>query len=413
MATSKSGPVKPPLLDLEARKAEGANTADVSGKKNSAFGFSTLANAIPVATIAAGAIGTLLGATLAFGFAAFGFWPQPATPPNTTSLDIATLERRMDNIEATDRADMQNFSEFEQRINTLEVDNLAKTATDNETLESLKREIADLPQTPGNTPPVDLTPLEAQIAALNARIDAIPANPPAQDTSALSENLAQARTEIAALTTRLAALETAADQSLTAMGDFEEKLTELATRPAPESPPAMAAQLPLALSGFETAIRNGRPYESALQALATALPALEIPPVLAANAAKGLPSPERISRDLANAIPAMLAAKPADPNASWNDKLVDRAKSLLALRPTGAVDGDTPEAIIARLEDALIHQDFIAASALIKDLPQPMRAAANKIPAAIARLAAAQNFTSAARTTALAPPKQPEAENAQ
>lgn len=197
------------------------------------------------------------------------------------------------------------------------------------------------------------------------------------------------------------------------MGELEEELTELATRPAPETPAVMDGQLPLALSGFEAAIRNGRPYESELQALATALPTLEIPPVLTANAAQGLPSPERISRDLANTIPAILAAKPADPNAGWSDKLVDRAKSLLALRPTRDITGDTPEAIIAQLEDALTHQDFIAASALIKDLPQAMRAAADKIPAAIARLATAQNFTRTARTTALAPPKQPEAETSQ
>ena len=71
------------------------------------------------------------------------------------------------------------------------------------------------------------------------------------------------------------------------------------------------------------------------------------------------------------------------------------------MRPTGAVEGDSPDAIIARLEAAVAARDFSAAQAEMNALPASMQAAAGPLVDDIARLAAADDFLAQLRENAL------------
>jgi hypothetical protein len=74
-------------------------------------------------------------------------------------------------------------------------------------------------------------------------------------------------------------------------------------------------------------------------------------------------------------------------------------RGLLAIRPSGEMTGDSPEAVLSRLEAAIERRDFTAASPLFGALPEQMQTLAGNLPAEIAALAAAETFLAAQRTT--------------
>ncbi len=73
----------------------------------------------------------------------------------------------------------------------------------------------------------------------------------------------------------------------------------------------------------------------------------------------------------------------------------------MALRPAEEIAGDTPEAVVSRLEGAVKRHDFASAATLLAQLPQPMQAAAGELGAAIAAHAAADTFLAGLRAQAL------------
>jgi len=416
MEERKSGPVKPPVLDLEARNktagttgakpadkpatnakpaagtgaAAAAKTPDSEKPKSEKPAAGAPASSLPLLALT-GVGGAVLGAGLAFGIATFGLWPQPPIAPDTTSADISTLEQRIGDIEASRGNSAEEIASLGTRLDDVETGLRSEIAS---ATQALDEKIAALPAN-GDT---DLTPLQNQIAELSTRLDAIAAGASTDQANALGADLAALRQDIDALNARQS-------EAQSAVTDLTGKLNTVTSQiEAPPSAETSAnAQLPLALSGFETATLYGRPFAAELQTLKTALPGLAIPEILASQAATGLVAPETLERDLAKAIPAMLAARPTDPKAGWQDALMNRAQSLLALRPTGDAEGNSPDAVIARLETAIARRQFGTANTLMQSLPQPMQQAADELPAHLASLATAEQFAASARSAALAP----------
>src|SRR5690606_34906339 len=126
--------------------------------------------------------------------------------------------------------------------------------------------------------------------------------------------------------------------------------------------------------------------------VAAALPDLAVPDPLTAAAGTGLATPEALSARFVAVLPEMLAAGSADEPRTWQDSAGNWLQSLLALRPAEEVEGDTPAAIVSRLEAALGRRDYAAAVELFAALPPGMRAAAGDLPDAVAARAAAQAF---------------------
>jgi hypothetical protein len=100
-------------------------------------------------------------------------------------------------------------------------------------------------------------------------------------------------------------------------------------------------------------------------------------------------------------VPDILAGRTAESTGDWGQDALEWAKALLALRPAEEIEGDTPEAIVSRLEGAVSRHEFEAATALLVQLPEPMQAAAGDLGAAIASHAAAQSFVAGLRAQAL------------
>lgn len=383
-AESKTGPVKPPVLDLKARETGAGKPEAKPAPTKEAPTRPKPTDAAPASggfAFGAAIAGGALGLAAAYGLAWFGLWPTTPAPTAPADPRLAQFATAIPELETVTRTSQSELAALSQRVSALEA-----------------AEPVTAPPTAASEP-VDLSGVEGDIAALAARIDALAAAPaPAADSSA-TEAL---RTEMAALGTRLDEVAARLGTAEAGLRSLETSVTET-TATLAEQPSDIGAvlQLPLILSGFETAFATGRPFATELAALRAAAPDATVPTAIANKAESGLTRPDVIASRFAAVLPAMLAGRPADADAQWQDGALDWFRSAIALRPTGEIEGDTPEALISRLEGAIARRDFLTAEALLSSLPEPMRAAGEDVPALVAEQAEAARFLDGLRAAAL------------
>ena len=354
----------------------------------------------------AAAAGAILGTVLTYLMV--NVLPFPSTAPVIAdpAEQLTTLDGRL--------------AALEQRVPTLEESAMDTQVSLDTTIAQLDSGIADVKASitaletrlgqvqasiPAAAPPVDLAPITGQLDTLESRVTAIAAGASSADAAALAESLNVIETSLAGLNSRL-------DQADARLGEIDALRAELDTAKA-----AIAAQtrqlggadigpavkLPLVVSGLETAFAAGRPYSAELASLRALLPGLEVPAPVAAAAETGLQRPDALAAQFRAAVPDILAGRAAQSTGDWGKDAIEWAKGLLALRPTGEMQGNTPEAIVSRLEAAVERHDFVAAAALLAQLPEPMQSAAGEAAASIRARADADGFIAGLRAQALAP----------
>lgn len=351
-------------------------------------------SAISIAAVVGAILGTLLT------YAAVNVLPLPGSGPAfadpTPRLDamaggIDDLTGRVADLEASTRKTQVSLD--------------ATIAQLDSSLAELRQSIAAIPA----PQPVDLSPVEAEIKTLEDRIAAIGAGASSADAEALASNISDLQSGIAELKSGLDRLDQhvgATDTSVAALGtDLAAAKQAIAaqnqTLGGAEVSPAV--RLPLVVSGLETAFANGRSYADELNSLTTLLPDLSVPPAVAQGATGGLPRPDLVAQRFSAAMPAILAGRTATAGNDWTQNAVEWVKALLALRPSGEIEGNSPDAVVSRLEAAVNRRDFVGASDLLDQLPPPMRAAAGDVGTDIRELATAEAFLSGLRSQALAP----------
>ena len=379
-ADTKSGAVKPPVLDLKARETTAKPELKDSGTAKpgpTEKPRPTEKPAAPATTagfpIAATLAGGVLGLAAAYGLAWAGLWPAVPTPAVTPDPRLASFATAIPELETVTQTTQSELATLNQRIGALEDAPAVATA-----------------ETP------DLTAIGTEVATLSGRIDALSSAP--ADTAGLDT----LRSDLSAVAGRL-------DEMAARLGTAEAGLRTLdttvsetsATLAGQPSDIGAVLQLPLILSGFETAFASGRPYATELGALRAAVPDAAIPTDIANAATTGLARPDAIARRFAEVLPAMLAGKPADPDAQWQDGALDWFASAIALRPTGEMEGDSPAAVMSRIVGAVERRDFASAGTLLASLPATMQAAAEDVPALIASQAEAARFLDTLRSQAL------------
>ncbi len=412
MADRKPGAVKPPVIDLKAREAgSGAATpVEDTATQEQAAGEkpqerpadaprsappprpqARLAmpwSAIAIAAVAGGAFGT----ALTYGAAALLPLPDrraeiadPAPELAALSGDIGTLATRLDALEQQARRTQVSLDATITQLDT--------------GLRTLTQSIAEASTA---STPVDLAPLQAQIAALEDRLTVTAAGAGGGDATALAETLSKTEdglaavtAQVATLTQQLAAQQAALDTARAAIATQNQSLGDGAVPPA--------VRLPLLVAAFESALGNGRPFAAELAAVTALLPDLEVPPVVAAAAATGLPRPDAVAEAVRGAVPAILAGRAAVGTGDLGVDALEWVKGLLAIRPVGEIEGDTPEAIVSRLEAAADRRDFASAASLLSALPPAMQAAAGPLVSDIGALAAADQFVTSLRVRSLGP----------
>lgn len=307
------------------------------------------------------------------------------------------------------------MASLDTRVTALESKIGEANATDAAAIQKLQQTVDQLQSAPPPPPPSDVDALKDQLKTLSGRLDTLAAAKPAPsgDTTALTASLEQLQDDIAALSQKVSALDDRQAKTSSAVSGLSDSLTGL-NSDVQQNKSALAEQiaaarnrdvagirLPLLASSLEDAFATGRPYADELGSLGRLAPEITVPASVAAAADKGLPMAQKLRQDLEDAVPAMLAAAPGRADAGVGDRLVGWLKGVLAIRPAGAVSGDGPDAQIARIEAAVERGDYRMASNLIGGLPEPMRKAAGTLPAELEAAADGETLLDAVRSKAL------------
>jgi hypothetical protein len=382
---ARPGPLKPPVLEGTARPSAAGKPGDSTSPDKAAkppadkLAASTVTPKPPVAheestggnAWLAGLVGGALGLGAAYGLAWFGLWPTLPQAPAPADPRLAQFATAIPELETVTGTVQDELSTLTSRVGALE------TAA------------ADAPAAAASgTDPV----VTEELAALAARLDELAAAPSAAPDTAALDSLEAELTTLRAETAATAAQLAEANQQLAS-------LSQAASDEAGAD--AATIRLPLIFSGLESAFLSGRPFETELAALRQALPETLVPEAVAGRASSGLPQPETVEAQLQAALPDMLAGRPTTADAGWQDATADWFRGLVAMRPAEAVEGNSPDAIIARLEAAVERRDFAAAETELDALPETMRRAAEPFAADISSLAAAQSFLGQFRTQVL------------
>lgn len=215
-----------------------------------------------------------------------------------------------------------------------------------ERLSGIEQKLAEAPPASSGTP-VDISGLEGTIASMTAELETV--------KTALAESQRQQEATRNELSNRL--------------NTAEQKLQE------PGSDARMARAV--AATALKTAIERGGPFLAELDALASVAPDDAAVAGLKEDAATGVPS----RADLARAFPPIANTMlDALQNTGAEDgvlsRLMNSASSLVRVREVGNVEGDAPEAIIARIENKIVNGDLKGAALEWDTLPEKAKAAA-------------------------------------
>ena len=244
----------------------------------------------------------------------------------------------------------------------------------------MRQEIDALRQATASPPAAAADPqLVSRIDALESLVAQRP------DDTALQERLAsveqqlqsaqaETRETVSANTARLGELQGRLDQA-------EAKLNE----PGAEEAAARA----IAAAALKAAIDRGGTFTAELDTFSAVAPDSQVAGQLRPYAAEGVPTRVQLVERFASARDAILdAVSGPEENQNIASRLMSSAFSVVKVRRTGDAEGDSPEAVVARMENALKTGDLVAAANEWNALPQSARdASANFKQALDARIA--------------------------
>ncbi|MCJ8149800.1 COG4223 family protein [Shinella sedimenti] len=248
-------------------------------------------------------------------------------------------------------------------------DDAALSSLANE-VEALKARLAETP----SAAPVDLQPLETRLAALE-KSTADGGGAP----GAAPESVTKLEGDVSRLNSELAGLRDQIARTSEAVGTTESQLTERIAAAeqkldTPRSDIEMAKAV--AASALKTAIDRGGPYLAELEAFASVAPDDPSIAGLRAHAAVGVASRADLAADFQKTADAILdAVHQPDGEQGIMSRLMSSAASAIRVRPVGSIEGDSPEAVVARIENKLQNGDFKGAQIEWQTLPEKGQAA--------------------------------------
>ena len=231
---------------------------------------------------------------------------------------------------------------------------------------ALKDQIAQLP-VPEAAPAVDLAPINATVADLATRLDALESQPaqPA-DTTALSDAVAKLQADLAALKASGPVPANVAALTAEAEARLQEAEAQAAQIAAEAEALASKAARTAALGRLQTAIDGGAPYAELLPGLG-----LSVPAALQDHAGTGLPSLTALQDGFPHAARlALESALRADMGDSWTERATSFFRSQTGARSLTPQDGNDPDAVLSRAEAALASGDLDTTLSELANLPQ-------------------------------------------
>ncbi|OAV54826.1 hypothetical protein A6U98_09725 [Rhizobium sp. WYCCWR10014] len=232
-------------------------------------------------------------------------------------------------------------------------------------IDGLKQAVANLAANPAST---DDGELAKRVAALEtaAKAPAVAAPADSANVDALNQKIAELTGQVDQLRSTLAQ---SSEQQTTNGADIAKRLEE-AEKKLNEPREDVAVARAIAAAALKAAIDRGGPFLAELDTFAGVAPDDPAVADLKAFAETGIPSRAELVGEVPDVATAIVeAVNQPDPNQSWSDRLMSSAKSLVSVRPVGNIEGESVEAIAARMEDKVKSGDLPGASAEWNNLP--------------------------------------------
>ncbi len=232
-------------------------------------------------------------------------------------------------------------------------------------IDGLKQAVANLAANPASA---DNGELEKRVAALEtaAKAPAVAAPADSGNVEALNQKIAELTGQVDQLRSTLAQ---SSEQQTTNGADIAKRLEE-AEKKLNEPREDVAVARAIAAAALKAAIDRGGPFLAELDTFAGVAPDDPAVADLRAFAETGIPSRAELVGEVPDVATAIVeAVNQPDPNQSWSDRLMSSAKSLVSVRPVGNIEGESVEAIAARMEDKVKSGDLPGASAEWNNLP--------------------------------------------
>jgi hypothetical protein len=217
--------------------------------------------------------------------------------------------------------------------------------------------------------------LAAQITTLSAAVEQLKTTVSGAGSEAVAE-LQSKLTALESTVTQLPAGGAAGDPTASAAFQaLAAKVAALEAAPA-ASGDAKSVATAIAASGLKAAIDRGGSFMNELETYASVVPASADVEALRGLAAKGVPSQQDLLAGFGDAASAMIAAATVpDPNIGILQRLTESAKGLVKARRVGDIEGDEPDAVVARMEVALQRGDLAGMLTLSEKLPEASKVA--------------------------------------
>jgi hypothetical protein len=227
----------------------------------------------------------------------------------------------------------------------------------------------------------EIAELRQEIVALRNRPVAAAAAPDASLANRVAALEGSARTPDGASEQALAALKADLDRlratlqsAASADSGLAQRLDQAEAKLNDRGPEQQVARA-VAAAALKAGIDRGGPFETELQTFMTV--AGDDPAVadLQKFASAGVPARAELQRDFPRVADAMLeATAQRDPNEGIAGRLLSSAMSVVKVRRVGDVQGETPDAIVARMENALRNGDLQTSAREWDALPEPAKA---------------------------------------
>lgn len=213
-----------------------------------------------------------------------------------------------------------------------------------------------------------------------------------EKTTSLGTKLEERAGEMASLAARITTL---GDQAGAAREALGERLATLEGRLAPleEQLGGIGARetaaRAIAVSTLKATLDQGKPFETELAAVASALPKDTDLGALRAVAKTGVATRQALLAEFPPVARAMTARLDKPAEGDFVDSFLSNARSLVSIRQPGESDAATPEGALGRMEARVARGDLAGALEAYDSLPEAVRSAgADWAAAARARLAA-------------------------
>jgi hypothetical protein len=294
----------------------------------------------------------LVAIAIVFAIETSGILPSPGRAAADAAVakagaavaSVAALETRVAAIESRAAATPSGVDDLSKRIDALEA---AGKATDDR-IGKVEAGLAARPEARSANMDQVLDDLMARIEKVEAAVAKGGNVAPPAGVSDLAARVAALESSTAAMAQRLAAMQ---------------------ARPSAATESEKAARA-LAIGSLRQAAGEGAPFAGNLAMLqALGLDETDIA-ALRPLAEKGAPPKSELAGAFPEVADRILAASAAvDPNAGFFDRLAGFARGLVTVRPTTPIPGDSPDAVVSRMQAAVDHGDLARALAERNALP--------------------------------------------